>query len=159
MVPTSSTWCQQRSHLAAADWATLSHRSSRSVATEPSGAVSATTTLALEVSSTKRSSSARAFRRAASSGLANRVSSACREPPIRFSPRATSSALFTSPRTVRISAQKSSLRVSPASRPNRPSYHSSVNTNSPRSPGSSAQISSAVKLMIGAIQRTMASAM
>ena len=44
-------------------------------------------------------------------------------------------------------------------RATRPSYQVSNSTDSPRAPGSSGQISSAVKLVIGASQRTSASRM
>jgi hypothetical protein len=68
-----------------------------------------------------------------------------------------SSSRLTSPFTCISSCQKSRPSCASAGSSSSASYHCAANTGALRSPGMQRQISSAVKLRIGAIQRTIAS--
>src|SRR5690554_322199 len=92
--PTSSRWCQQRSHLAWEAGVTFTSRPSTLVCSTPAASLTGFT-VASEVISTKRSSSPRWFRRSARLPSQYRVTSALKEPLISPRARASSRHLFT----------------------------------------------------------------
>src|SRR5690606_10532547 len=153
-LPTSARKCQQRTHLGSLEVTRPTLSPLRRLGTPPAPSLA---TRAAEVMVTKRSSSPSLASTPAMAGSAWRLTSACRAPLMVPALRASSITLLTASLTSAISAQSAApMAASAGSRGS--GYHSAVNTVASRSPGMKPQISSAVKLRIGAIQRTKASA-
>src|SRR5208337_3704159 len=153
--PTSARRCQQRTHFG---WllgmTSISTPSAWDCATSGSGA-SVSMTRAWLVISKKRNSSSRAPKRAACSGGAEIATSASSGAPIAPAVRSRSSSRATSALSA-MNAGQSIGRLRSAPEGN--SCQVFKNTDSLRSPGRNLHTSSAVKLRMGASQRTIASA-
>src|SRR5690606_22857472 len=150
---TSGSTCQQRTHFSPSAAETFTLSPSRS---EASPCVASNSfTITCEVISTKRNSSSRRSSTVFSSAVAHSSTFADRFEPTVLAPRAVSINLFTADFTaIRVSHSASVITL--AVDATGMSYHLVVNTYFSDCSGISGHASCAVKLRIGAIQRTKA---
>ena len=157
LLPRVELRCQQRSHFSSSTTVICIRRSGRSVLIASESAALKGINVAEEVINTNRNSSPNACKLSFNSAEQYSVTAASSEPRSAPAARCDSMALFTAVRTKINCCQKSSPIASSAESFCKSSLHSASITDGPRSPGRFSQISSAVKLSMGAIQRTSAS--